>query len=144
VLALVLASQIATPAYGQRACPGGQAADLGFELRAEPADVAVGDTVDVEVRISAGADAHAAIPLFRLWGAEPTFAVEAQDSSYPALAYAHYRLRAVQPGDATLRVAVNFATTSDCGDARSLVFRSAHSPPMTIHVDDVANDEPGT
>jgi hypothetical protein len=139
-----LASRLAAAPYVEGSCAGVQPADVAFELRAEPAEVAVGDTVDVEARIASAPGEHAAIPLFRLLGAEPAFAVEAQESSYPALAYAHYRLRALQPGDATLRVAVNFATTAGCGDAGSLVFRSARSQLVTIRVREVAAGEPRT
>jgi hypothetical protein len=141
-LSVVLAGRPAASAA--EPCAGVQPADLAIELRASPPELAVGDVVDVEARITSTADGPAAIPLFRLLGAEPGFAVEAQESSYPALAYAHYRLRALQPGDMALRIAVNFATTVGCGDAPSLVFRSASSPLLPIRVRDVAGDAPMT
>jgi hypothetical protein len=116
-------------------------ADIGFEMRLDPADPAVGDLVDLDVRITTPFADRAAIPLFRLLGVEPAFVVEAQDNSYPALAYARYRLRATASGDATLRVAVNFATAAGCGDAPAYVFRFASSPPLAVHVRD-AEPEP--
>ena len=143
-LALVLVNHAAAAPYVDGSCAGVQPGEIAFELRAEPAEVPVGDIVEVEAHIASLPDARAAIPLFRLLGAEPAFAVEAQDSSYPALAYAHYRLRAIQPGDATLRVAVNFATTTGCGDTPSLVFLSAHSQLVTIRVRDIASGEART
>jgi len=143
-LALVLVNHAAAAPYVDGSCAGVQPGEIAFELRAEPAEVPVGDIVEVEAHIASLPDGRAAIPLFRLLGAEPAFAVEAQDSSYPALAYAHYRLRAIQPGDATLRVAVNFATTTGCGDTPSLVFLSAHSQLVTIRVRDIASGEART
>lgn len=143
-LALVLASRVAASPYVEGSCSGVDADDLAFELHAEPAEVAIGDVVNVEARIASLPERGAAIPLFRLLGAEPAFSVEAQDSSYPALAYAHYRLRALHAGDATLRVAVNFATSTGCGDASRLVFRSARSQMVTIRVRDVVSGDAPT
>lgn len=136
-LALLLARGAATALPARGGCSDAPAAGVAIELRAEPAEVAVGEAITIEAHVTALDDGRAAaIPLFRLLGAEPAFAVEAQESSYPAMAYARYRLRAVQPGEATLGVIVNFAATSDCGDRPTLVFRSARSQPVAVRVGD--------
>ena len=73
-----------------------------------------GELVDLEVEIVNTNGGMADIPLFRLLGAAPLFAIEAQENSYPAVEFARYRLRAVQAGQAALRLSVNFATADGC------------------------------
>jgi hypothetical protein len=82
-------------------------AELEVTLRAEPLDPAVGDLVDLDVEITNTTGGLAGIPLFRLAGAEPLFAIESQENSYPYVEGARYRLRAAQPGLATLSLSVN-------------------------------------
>jgi len=109
-------------------------AQLEVSLAAEPLDPAVGDVVELDARITNTSGGLAGIPLFRLAGAEPQFAIEAQENSYPYVEGARYRLRAVQPGLATLRLSVNFETSSGCVDVPLFVFHSTNSPLYSITV----------
>jgi len=109
-------------------------AELEVTLRAEPLDPAVGDLVDLDVEITNTTGGLAGIPLFRLAGAEPLFAIESQENSYPYVEGARYRLRAAQPGLATLSLSVNFETSSGCVDLPLFVFHSTSSAPYPITV----------
>ena len=103
-------------------------------MHAAPGEPVVGDVVEVDVQITNLSGGVADIPLFQLVGAEPLFAIEAQDNSYPQVAFARYWLRAVAPGLATLRLSVNFETTYGCADVPSFVFHPVRSPPYAIAV----------
>ena len=124
----------AIAAAPERPCDDVQPAELHFQLRAEPAAPELGEVVEFEVQIVNATDGVAQIPLFQLTGAEPVFAIEAQEDSYPQVAFARYRLRAVAPGVATLRLSVNFETAYGCADVPSFVFHPVQSPPYTIVV----------
>lgn len=109
-------------------------AELEISLRGDRPDPMPGELVDLEGQIINTSGGSAALPLFRLIGAERVFAVEAQSSSYPLVEFARYRLRAVRPGQAALRLAVNFETFYGCVDLPTVVFGSATSPPYVITV----------
>jgi hypothetical protein len=109
-------------------------AELDFSLRVDPPEPEVGDAVVVEARIDSGSGALAEIPLFQLLGAEPWFAIEEQENSYPYVDFVRYRLRAVRAGQAVLQVSVNFETACGCRAAPLVSFRTATSLPYPIAV----------
>lgn len=119
-------------------------AELAVTLRSDRADPLPGEFVDLEGQVVNTSGGSAAIPLFRLVGAERLFTVEAQDSSYPLVEFARYRLRAMHPGQAALRLAVNFETFSGCIDRPAVVFRSVTSPPYVITVGGAAAEASAT
>jgi hypothetical protein len=134
LLALARAAHAAAPVSPATPCETVLPAQLEVSLEAEPLDPAVGDVVDLDARITNTTGGLAGIPLFRLAGAEPQFAIEAQENSYPYVEGARYRLRAVRPGLATLRLSVNFETSSGCVDVPLFVFHSTSSPLYSITV----------
>jgi len=109
-------------------------AELTLTARADLLDLAVGDVVELQVEITNTTGGRAGIPLFRLLGAEPLLAVEAQENSYPYVEFVRYRLRAVREGQAVAWMAVNFETAIGCVDQPIGVFRSASSAPYPIAV----------
>jgi len=112
-------------------------ASLDFVLHADADELDVGEVVEVEAQIVHTAGGLAGIPLFRLAGAEPAFAIEDQDSSYPDVEFVRYWLRAIRPGRAELQVSINFETSAGCTDAPLFLFRSARSAryPITVRGD---------
>lgn len=119
---------------GETPCQDIRPAELEVGLRADPSEPAVGDVVELDVQITNTTAGQAGIPLFRLVGAEPLFAVEAQESSYPFVEFVRYRLRAVQPGQAALQLSVNFETAVGCSELPVFIFPSTNSPPYPIVV----------
>jgi hypothetical protein len=119
---------------GEPPCQDVRAAELDVGLRADPPDPAVGDLVELDAQITNMTAGPAGIPLFRLTGAEPLFTIEGQENSYPLVEFAHYRLRAMQPGEAALQLSVNFETAVGCSDLPVFVFPSISSPPYVIAV----------
>lgn len=109
-------------------------AELEVALSSAPADPMPNELVELDVQINNTSGGLADIPLFQLVGAEPLFVIEAQESSYPLVEFARYRLRAVRPGQAALQLSVNFATTYGCVEWPVFVFRSARSLPYRITV----------
>ncbi len=137
LLVLAAASGHATaevPWTTETPCRHIRPAELELGLRADPTDPAVGDVVELVVQITNTTGGLAGIPLFRLLGAEPLFAIEGQESSYPFVEFVRYWLRAVQPGQATLQLSVNFETSVGCAGLPFFVFPSASSPPYPIAV----------
>jgi hypothetical protein len=116
-------------------CADARPAAVEVRLLTDAVDVARGGLLEVEARIVNTNGGVAELPLFRLRGGEQLFAVEQQESSYPDVAYARYRLRALQAGQAALWLVVNYATTDGCGDLPTM-FRSARSRPQVIFVHD--------
>jgi hypothetical protein len=108
--------------------------EIEISLHGDRSDPLPGEIIDLEGQIINTSGGSAALPLFRLVGAERAFAVEEQSSSYPLVEFARYRLRALRPGRAALRLAVNFETFYGCIDLPTVVFRSATSPPYVITV----------
>jgi hypothetical protein len=125
-------------------CDELQPAELALTPRADLLDLAVGDVVELQVEITNTTGGPAGIPLFRLLGAEPVFAVESQESSYPDVEFVRYRLRAVRPGQAAPWLAVNFETAIGCVDQPVAVFRLASSAPYPIAVRGAAPTAPPT
>jgi hypothetical protein len=131
LLAAVFCGGVAT---ADVVCDEVRAAEIEVALSSAPADPLPGDVVDLHVQIVNTSGGSADIPLFQLVGAEPLFAIEAQENSYPLVEFAHYRLRALRPGQAALHVSVNFATSHGCSDLPVFVFRAVRSLPYVIAV----------
>lgn len=123
----------ATGAASAADCVDARPAELELRLSVDPTEPWSGEFVQLDVEIVNINGGIAAIPLFRLLGAEPLFAIEAQETSYPAVEFARYRLRAVQAGEAALRLAVNYETSDGCVDL-PIVFQSVSSPPLAVAV----------
>lgn len=124
------ATQAPTAAFCDEVHP----AELDVRLQADPPDPEVGDEVMVDAQLVNTTGGPAGIPLFQLTGAEPCFAIEEQESSYPSVEFVRYRLRAVRAGQTQLRLSVNFETSFACVDAPMIFFRSADSPPYLLMV----------
>jgi len=135
---------VMVPSRAQTPCQDVRPAELYFDVRAEPADPVLGEVVVLDVQIFNATDGVAAIPLFELVGAEPVFDIEAQENSYPEVAFARYWLRAVAPGLATLRLSVNFETAYGCADLPLFVFHAVRSPPypVAVHGDRLSSNTP--
>jgi hypothetical protein len=116
-------------------CADAHPAAIEVRLSTNAVDLARGDVLDVEARIANTNGGAAMLPLFRLRGGEQLFVVEQQESSYPRVEYARYRLRAVEAGQAALWLVVSYATTDGCGDLPTL-FLSARSRPLVVFVRD--------
>jgi len=133
--ALLLVVASARAACGLRlTCAGLQLAELEISLSSDPPDPLPGELVEVDAEITNTSGGSAGIPLFRLVGAEPLFAIEEQENSYPLVEFARYQLRAVRSGQAALQLSVNFETAYGCVDLPVVVFRSASSLPYLITV----------
>lgn len=114
-------------------CVDVRRAELELRLSVDPTEPWTGEVVELDVEIINVNSGTAAIPLFRLLGAEPLFAIEAQETSYPAVEFARYRLRAVHAGEAALQLAVNYETSDGCVEL-PIVFQSVSSPPLAVAV----------
>jgi hypothetical protein len=114
-------------------CADVRPAELELRLSVDPTDPWRGELVELDVRIVNMNGGIAAIPLFRLRGAEPWFAIEAQETSYPAVEFARYWLRAVHAGEAALQLYVNYETSDGCLDL-PIVFQSVSSEPLAVAV----------
>jgi hypothetical protein len=132
-LCAALLALAATGAASTTRCVDGRPAELELRLSVDPTDPWSGELVELDVEIVNINGGIAAIPLFRLLGAEPMFAIEAQETSYPAVEFARYRLRAVHAGEAALRLAVNYETSGGCVDL-PIVFLSVSSEPLAVAV----------
>jgi hypothetical protein len=130
---LALLANIQAVDAGEEPCDD-DIAELQVALRSDSIDPLPGDLVELEAEITNTGGSPAGIPLFQLSGAEPLFAIEEQDDSYPLVEFAHYRLRAERPGQTALQLSVNFETSNDCDDLPLVVFRSARSLPYVITV----------
>lgn len=108
-------------------------AELELRLSVDPTEPWSGELVELDVEIVNINGGIAAIPLFRLLGAEPLFAIETQETSYPAVEFARYRLRAVHAGEAALRLLVNYETSDGCVDL-PILFQSVSSPALAVAV----------
>jgi hypothetical protein len=132
-LSAALLALAATGAASTTECIDVRPAELELRLSIDPTAPWRGDLVDLDVEIVNINGGLAAIPLFRLLGAEPLFAIEAQETSYPAVEFARYRLRAVHGGQAALRLLVNYETSDGCVDL-PIVFQSVSSGPLAVAV----------
>ena len=108
-------------------------AQLELRLSVAPTDPRRGELVAIDVEIVNVNGGSAAIPLFRLLGAEPLFVVEAQETSYPAVEFARYWLRAVHAGRAALQLSVNYETSDGCIDM-PIIFQTVSSEPLAVAV----------
>ena len=114
-------------------CADVRPAEFELRLSVDPTDPWRGEVVELDVEIVNTNGGIAAIPLFRLRGAEPLFAIEAQETSYPAVEFARYWLRAVHTGQAALQLSVNYETSDGCIDL-PIIFQTVSSEPLAVAV----------
>jgi hypothetical protein len=95
---------------------------------AEPDEPVLGDVVELDVEIT---NATTASRTFRFPARRRRAVLRHRGAGeqLSAVEFAHYRLRALAVGSATLRLSVNFETTFGCADAPQPVFHPVRSPP---------------